>query len=66
LIRTHLNLRHPEEIIMVGWPPDVTEQCDVTDETIRSRFGDLVADGVDTMTRRTEVIAGTTRACSSA
>ncbi len=51
---------------MVGWPPDVTEQCDVTDETIRSLFGDLVADGVDTMSRRTEVIAGTTRACSNA
>ena len=45
------NLRYAEGTIMAGLLHHVAEEWDVTDDRIRRIFGDLVADGVDTVTK---------------
>ena len=51
-IRTQLgSVRYPQETLMVALLHDVREDHDVSDAQVRSLFGDLVADAVDTMTK---------------
>lgn len=51
-VRTLLaTMRHPEEALCVALLHDVREDYDVADDTIRHHFGDVVADGVDAMTK---------------
>lgn len=52
LVRTQLGcLRHPEETLVVALLHDLREDYDVSDAEVRERFGTLVADAVDTMTK---------------
>lgn len=44
-------LRYPQERIVAALLHDVREDYDVSDEEIRCRFGDLVADAVGAMTK---------------
>jgi (p)ppGpp synthase/HD superfamily hydrolase len=46
-------LRYPEEAIATALLHDVREDYDVGDEEIRGRFGGIVADSVDAMTKET-------------
>lgn len=51
-VRTLLpHLRYKEEALCVALLHDVREDYHVEDAVIRERYGDLVADGVDTMTK---------------
>ena len=44
-------LRHPEATIITAFCHDVREDYDVADETVRSLYGDLVADATDALTK---------------
>jgi (p)ppGpp synthase/HD superfamily hydrolase len=48
----HEHLLYPEETIATALLHDVREDYDVSDEEIRERFGDRVADAVNAMTKR--------------
>jgi (p)ppGpp synthase/HD superfamily hydrolase len=51
-VRTlHEHPLYPEETIATAFLHDVREDYDVSDEEIRERFGDRVADAVDAMTK---------------
>jgi len=51
-VRTlHEHLLYPEETIATAFLHDVREDYDVSDEEIRERFGDRVADAVAAMTK---------------
>lgn len=45
------HLTHPEETLTAAFLHDVREDCDVSDEEIRGRFGPRVADAVDAVTK---------------
>jgi (p)ppGpp synthase/HD superfamily hydrolase len=47
----HQMLLYPEETLAAALLHDVREDYDVADEEIRGRFGELVADAVDAMTK---------------
>lgn len=47
----HNHLRLPEETFAVGFLHDVREDYDVDDSEIVRRFGSVIAEGVDTMTK---------------
>ena len=47
------SLRYPEEAIATAFLHDVREDYGVSDEEIRARFGDNVANSVDAMTKET-------------
>jgi GTP diphosphokinase / guanosine-3',5'-bis(diphosphate) 3'-diphosphatase len=47
----HEHLLYPEETIATAFLHDVREDYDVSDEEIRERFGDRVADAVNAMTK---------------
>lgn len=40
------------EYVIVAWLHDVVEDCDVSIEEIREKFGDRIADAVDAITKR--------------
>lgn len=51
-LRTQLaSVRHPEETLTVALLHDVREDHEVSDSQIRSLFGNMVADAVDSMTK---------------
>lgn len=47
----HNHLLHPEETIAVAFLHDIREDYDLSDDEIRGRFGGMVADAVDAMTK---------------
>lgn len=52
MVRTQLpHLRHPQEALSVSFLHDIREDYDLGDQEIRSRFGDLTADGVWAVTK---------------
>jgi (p)ppGpp synthase/HD superfamily hydrolase len=48
------HLRYPEETLAVGFLHDVVEDCHVSVAEIESRFGSLVAEATDAMSKETE------------